>query len=69
MMIALSLTRQRPSEHLRDMSRRKEAPEKLSQVYFTLKASMYGNLDDETQEMVNKIISGLQIREVHCPLK
>lgn len=60
---AISLTGTDLLNILRDMARRKEAPEKLSQVYFTLKSQMNGNLDPETQESVNKIITGLQVRE------
>jgi hypothetical protein len=48
---------------LRDMQRRKEAADKMTQVYFRLTSALNGNLDKDSQEAAEKILSGIQIKD------
>ena len=59
----LSLTGPDVINVIRDMHRRKEPADKISQVYFTLIAKLNGNLDAESQAAAEKILSGIEIRD------
>ena len=48
---------------LRDVQRRKEAADKISQVYFQLTAALNGNMDQESQEAAQRILAGVQTKE------
>jgi hypothetical protein len=48
---------------IRDMLRRKEPSDKISQVYFHLAATMNGNMDLQSKESVEKILTGVQVKD------
>jgi hypothetical protein len=48
---------------LKDMSRRREASEKISQVYFRLVSALNGDLDPESQAAAEKILSGVKAKD------
>ncbi len=59
----LSLTGPDVINVIRDMSRRKEQADKISQVYFRLISAFNGDLDPESQEAAEKILSGVEANE------
>ncbi len=61
--VLLSLTGPDVIAILRDMQRRREAAEKISQVYFRLVSGLDGNLDKESQEAAEKILAGCEAEE------
>ncbi len=59
----LSITGPDVIDILKDMSRRRAPADKISQVYFQLRASVNGNLDAESLEAAEKILSGVAAEE------
>jgi hypothetical protein len=59
----LSLTGSDVVNVIRDMSRRREASEKISQVYFRLVSALNGDLDPESQAAAEKILSGVEVQD------
>ncbi len=61
--IKLSLTGPDVVSIIHDMSRRKAPADKISQVYFRLVSALNGDLDPESQEAAEKILSGVEAKD------